>query len=189
MSWLTEVADRVCFYFQESRKEPCRKKAPVTEPRWGSLHNGLLCKPLQIGFLAGGGARRGRDLAKCRWRGPKGEALRAADLDPTPPLPQSDWEPARPFRSKEAVSIFSARGRGSPIDIARTLKHPFPSTPIVLPFSQALGGEARSDKVITALYCFAEKLLAFDRMPLAFLLDVYCQCVQKVSRHPTTPPL
>lgn len=34
----------------------------------------------------------------------------------------------------------------------------------------------RSDKAITAFYCFAEKLLAFDRMPFAFLLGIYCRC-------------
>lgn len=93
-----------------------------------------------------------------------------------------------PFAQKR-LSVFSQREeKETRLKSPRTLKHPFPSTPIVLPFSQALGGEARSDKVITAFYCFVEKLLAFDCMPFAFLLDIYCQCVQSLPP-PTTPPL
>lgn len=67
---------------------------------------------------------------KCCWRGFKGEALSAADLDPTPPFPQSDWELARPFHSKSCQYFLSVRKRKRD-SIARTLRHPVPSIPIV----------------------------------------------------------
>lgn len=80
-------------------------------------------------------------------------------MDPTPPFPQSDWEPARPFLLKE-LSVFSQHEeKGSLIKIALHLKASIPfHSYCVLPFSQARGEEARSDKVITASYCLAEKM-------------------------------